>query len=186
MFSNRTRVIFTALTVLLAGSACLFSPDKGDGDVQSGYYTPADSAWKVLHNFQLAYETKNIDAYLDCLHEEFEFILLEVDWDDYDGDGIIDESWGRDLEEQFTTSMFSSPAAEVIELTLNGTGESIWYGDSTLTTLQLQRSFELKVYFWNSQGEPDGSRAQGNAIFLCKPNADGEYQIWQWTDLSET
>lgn len=188
MFSNGTRVIYTALTVLLAGSACLFSPDKGEDPPESGYYTPADSAWKVLHNFQLAYETQNIDAYLDCLHEEFEFILLEVDWDDYDGDGIIDQSWGRDLEEQFTNNMFSSTDAEVIELTLNGTAETYWPGDSTLTTLQLQRSFELKVYFWNDQGEQEGFRAQGSAIFLCKPSPedDNEYQIWQWTDLSET
>ncbi len=104
MYSTRTRVIYTALTVLLAGSACLFSPDKGEDPPESGYYTPADSAWKVLHNFQLAYETQNIDAYLDCLHEEFEFILLEVDWDDYDGDGIIDQPG-------VATSKSSSPPA---------------------------------------------------------------------------
>jgi hypothetical protein len=172
-------------TIILAGTACLFSPESGGTGGESGYYTPADSAWKVLHNFQLAYQTQNIDAYMNCLHEEFEFILLEVDWDDYDGDGIVDESWGRDIEEQFTTNMFNSPDAETIELNLTGNTESVWYGDPSGETLQLVRSFDLQVYYINSEGQPDGFRAQGEAIFLCKPNADGEYQIWQWQDLSE-
>ena len=176
----------TATILLLAGTACIFSPEPGDGPGDPGFYTPADSAWKVLHNFQLAYQTQNIEAYKECLHEEFEFILLETDWDDYDGDGVIDQSWGRDREELYTTNMFNSSRAEVIELTLNGSGQSVWYGDPTGTTYQLTRSFELKVYFWNEQGQPDGFRAQGDAIFLCKPNEDGEYQIWQWTDLSDT
>ena len=33
--------------------------------------------------------------------------------------------------------------------------------------------------------EPEGFRAVGDAIFLCKPDENGEYRIWQWTDLSE-
>ncbi len=180
------RTIALAVTaIILGGTACLFSPESGGTSGESGYYTPADSAWKVLHNFQLAYQTQNIDAYMNCLHEEFEFILLEVDWDDYDGDGIVDESWGRDIEEQFTTNMFNSPDAETIELNLTGNTESVWYGDPSGETLQLVRSFDLQVYYINAQGQPDGFRAQGEAIFLCKPNADGEYQIWQWQDLSE-
>lgn len=185
MVSARSRVLaLTVISVLLAGTACLFSPDSGEGTGDPGYYTPADSAWKVLHNFQLAYQTQNLDAYLNCLHEEFEFILLEVDWDDYDGDGIEDQSWGRDIEEEFTTNMFNSQEAEVIELTLNGNSEQPWYGDPTGQTLQLVRSFDLKVYYWDGD-EQKGYRAQGDAIFLCKPDENDEYQIWQWQDLSE-
>lgn len=182
---GRRLLALTAMTAILAGTACLFSPESGDGDPDPGFYTPADSAWKVLYNFQLAYQTQNIDAYKDCLDDEFEFILLEVDWDDYDGDGIIDQSWGKDIEEEFTTNMFNSPDAEVIELTLNGNSETPWYGDSTGVTLQLVRSFDLKVYFWDDQGNPDGFRAMGEAIFRCRPDENNEYKIWQWEDHSE-
>jgi len=180
-----TLTLTTVLLVLLSGTACLFSPESGGTGGDPGFYTPADSAWKVLANFQLAYQTQNIDAYRDCLDSEFEFILLEVDWDDYDGDGIIDESWGRDIEEEFTTNMFNSPEAEIIELTLTGNSETVWYGDPSGETLQLVRSFDLKVYFWDSQGNPDGFRAMGNAIFRCRPDENGEYKIWQWEDHSE-
>lgn len=178
------KVALAITAVIIAGTACLFSPESG-GTGSSDYYTPADSAWKVLHNFQLAYQTQNIDAYKNCLHDEFEFILLEVDWDDYDGDGIIDQSWGRDLEELYTTNMFNSPEAEIIDLTLEGTGESVWYGDPSGQTLQLVRSFELEVYYWDAQGDPNGYRAIGDAIFRCKPDETGEYKIWQWEDHSE-
>ena len=177
--------LILAVAVVLTGTACLFSPDSDDGGSDE-YYSPADSAWKVLYNFQLAYQTRNLDAYLNCLHYDFEFILLETDWDDYDGDGIIDESWGRDIEESFTTNMFTSTKAEYVELVLTGNTETIWYGDPTEETLQLVRSFDLKVYYYNEDNVQDGYRAQGDAIFRCKPDENGEYKIWQWEDQSET
>ena len=90
------------VTLALVGSVCLFSPESGDEPGQSGYHSPVDAAYKVVDNLQLAYQTKDIDAYLECLHEEFEFLLLETDWDDYTGNGEIDESWGRDIEESMT------------------------------------------------------------------------------------
>ena len=182
---KRKPLLIMVVTLVLAGSACLFSPDNGDVAPPSGYHSPVDSAYKVLENFQLAYQTKNIDRYMDCLHEEFEFMLLEVDWNDYTGNGEIDESWGRDIEESFTTNMFSSPDAEIIELILEGNSETVWYGDPTGETLQLVRSFDLKVYYWDDD-EQKGFRAAGNAVFLVKPNEDGDYQIWQWQDQSET
>lgn len=179
-------LVVTVLSVILVGSACLFSPSTGDDPPPTGYHSPVDSAYKVIENFELAYETKNMAAYMECLHEEYEFKLLEVDWDDYDGDGIIDESWGLDIEEDMTQNMFTSTNAEIIELTLDGNSESVWFGDSTHVTLQLVRSFELKVYFYDEEGVQQGFRAAGQAVFLCKPNDDGDYVIWQQQDLSET
>ncbi len=181
----RKQLALVVLALLLASTACLFSPEKGEGDPDPGFYTPADSAWKVLYNFQLAYQTQNIDAYKECLDPEFEFILLQVDWDDYDGDGIIDESWGKDIEEAFTQNMFDSEDAEVIELTLTGNSETVWYGDPSGETLQLVRSFDLKVYYWQPDGTQAGYRAMGNAVFRCRPDENGEYKIWQWEDHSE-
>ena len=179
-----SKSLYIGLFVVLVGSACLFSPDETTEGNPSEYYSPTDSAYKVIANFLLAYQTKNIDEYMNCLDSEFEFKLLETDWADYTGDGNIDESWGIDLEEEFTTNMFSSPNADIIELTLDGNSETIWYGDSTGTTLQLVRIFDLKVYFINNEGQQEGFRASGNAVFLCKPDENGEYKIWLWEDQS--
>ncbi len=183
----RSRVVMISVVALmLAGSSCIFAPKGKENGEVSDYYSPVDTPEKLLSNFQLAYQTKNLDAYMDCLHEEFEFRLLEVDWADYTGNGEIDESWGRDMEESYTGNMFASSKAEVIELTLDGNTQTVWYGDSTGTTLQLVKSFDLKVYYYDPIGEVQGSHALGDAVFLCKPNAEGNYQIWRWIDQSET
>lgn len=183
---RRKALLMMVVTLVLAGSACLFAPDDGGTGGSSEYHSPVDTPQKLLDNFQLAYQTKNIDHYMECLHEEFEFMLLETDWDDYTGDGVDDESWGRDTEEEYTGNMFASSEAEVVDLTLTGNIETEWYGDSTGVTLHLVRSFDLKVYFINPLGNQDGYHAVGDAVFLCKPNADGDYQIWRWEDQSET
>ncbi len=185
-FRYSKALIITIMSLTLAGSACLFSPDPDPGDPSGDdYHSPVDTPAKLMDNFLLSYQTKNINAYMECLHEEFEFVLLETDWEDYTGNGEIDESWGRDIEEDMTGSMFSSPQAEIVDLSLNGTTETVWYGDVTGATIQLVKSFDLKVY-WYDGGEQDGFHALGDAVFLVKPNEDGDYQIWRWTDLSET
>lgn len=165
-------------------SACIFAPDAED-DGKSIYYSPVDEAYKVVANLQLAYERKDIDRYMECLDPEFEFLLLETDWKDYTGNGQIDESWGIDIEEEFTGNMFASDNADVVELVIEGNSEYPWYGDSLGTTLELVRSFDLKVYYY-LEGEQQGYRASGQAIFRCKPNDNGDYVIWQWEDQSET
>ena len=186
IFEIRKVLILTIMSLALAGSACLFSPPPGDPPDKSDYHSPVDTPAKLLDNFLLSYQTKNIDAYMDCLHDEFEFELLEVDWDDYTGDGNIDHSWGRDIEENMAGRMFASNRAEVVDLSLEGNTEFPWHGDPDGETILLQRSFKLKVYFIDELGEMDGSEALGSAVFLVKPNEDGDYQIWRWTDLSQT
>ena len=179
----RTGSLCLPVTGALLSAGCIFAPPPVDNG-NPPLYQIAETPEKLLENFTLSYETRNIDEYLHCLHDDFEFILLEVDWADYNGDGIIDHSWGRDKEEEFTTGMFMSYSAQNIELTLNGTSNAEYYGDPTGATRQLVRSFELKVYFVED-GVQVGHRASGEAIFLCRPDENGEYRIWQWTDLSE-
>jgi len=179
----RTCSLFIFVTGAQLSVGCIFAPPPVNDDNPTLFQT-ADTPEILMENFVLSYETRNTDEYLHCLHDDFEFILLEVDWADYNGDGIIDQSWGRDKEEEFTTGMFNSPEAQVIELMLNGTSNTEYYGDPTGATRQLVRSFELKVYFVED-GVQVGHRASGEAIFLCRPDQNGEYRIWQWTDLSE-
>jgi hypothetical protein len=175
-------LLLTIPATLLAISGCWnpFSPDTIPGE-ENQYYSPVDSAYKALKNLQYAYVSMDIGHYLDCFRDDFEFHLLQVDWDDYNGDGIIDEYWGLDLEEQFHEAMFSNLFA--IELNLSGTSESPWTGDSTGQSLQLTRTFDLKVY--TDEAQSQGFRASGDALFICRKDSTGEWYIWQWWDQSE-
>jgi hypothetical protein len=73
-----------------------------------------------------------------------------------------------------------------IELTLSGTSEWPWYGDSTGQSLELPRTFDLKVYYTIPGSPYEGSQASGQAVFVCRQDPDGEWYIWKWFDQSET
>jgi hypothetical protein len=176
----------SAVVAALAVSGCWnpVDPEQGGGGGPE-YYTFCDSAWKVIKNLEFAYQAKDLDHYLACFRSDFEFHLLEVDWDDYDGDGIIDEYWGRDLEEQFHESMFGF--VDNIDLTFSGNAEWPWSGDSTGQSLELPRTFDLKVYYTIPGSPYEGSQASGQAIFICRTDTTtGEWYIWMWFDQSET
>ncbi|MCD4701517.1 MAG: hypothetical protein K8S24_06640 [Candidatus Aegiribacteria sp.] len=176
-------LIISAVSTAVIVSGCWnpFSPDTEPG-TGFQYYNPVDSAYKVLENLEYAYTSLDIDHYLKCFRDDFEFHLLEIDWADYDGDGTIDEYWGIDLEESYHIVMFNNVSS--IDLTLSGTQQSPWTGDSTGQALQLPRTFDLKVY--TQETPPQGFRASGEALFICREDSTGEWYIWQWWDLSDT
>jgi hypothetical protein len=178
-------VITASVAAVLTSSGCWnpVNPATGDPDTPE-YYTNVDSAWKVVKNLEYAYQARDLDHYMDCFRDDFEFHLLEVDWDDYDGDGVIDEYWGLDLEEQFHEAMFGF--VDEIDLTLTGISEWPWSGDSTGQSLELDRTFDLKVYYTIPGSPYEGSQASGQAMFICRPDSSGQWYIWQWFDLSET
>ena len=180
------RGVIESVAGFLVLTGCLFSPESDDNPPDPIYYEPADSAWKVVKNLETAYINRDHDAYMDCFREDFEFHLLETDWDDYDGDGIVDTYWGYDIEDLFSQNMFN--AVEQIELVLTGTSEYPWMGDPTEQSYALPRNFDLKVYtsVGGPSQPPQGYRASGEAIFICRPDTTtGEWYIWQWFDESE-
>ncbi|MBN1434425.1 hypothetical protein JW921_06665, partial [Candidatus Fermentibacterales bacterium] len=100
-----------ALMATLAGGCWNpFDPKGGDPEPPQ-YFQDPDTTTEVLSNFVLSWNQRNHDEYMKCLEEYFEFHLLQVDYDDYDGDGIIDEYWGLSLEEQFTKALFDGAYA---------------------------------------------------------------------------
>ena len=166
--------------VIVSGCWNPFSPDTEESEgIQ--YHNPVDSAYKVLENLEYAYISRDIGHYLACFRDDFEFHLLEIDWFDVNGDGTIDEYWGLDMEEEFHISMFNSTNVTTIDLTINGTSQYPWTGDSTGQAQQLDRTFNLKVYTING-----GFMASGSALFICREDSTGEWYIWQWWDLSDT
>ncbi len=178
-----TLIVSAVITaIIVSGCWNPFSPDSEPGPPPVQYHVPVDSAYKALENLQFAYISRDIGHYLACFRDDFEFHLQEIDWDDYNGDGVIDEYWGLDLEEDFHISMFNSSNVTTIDLTLSGISEYPWSGDSTGLSLQLDRTFDLKVY--TIEG---GYRASGTALFICREDtSSGEWYIWQWWDLSDT
>jgi hypothetical protein len=179
VFMSRWKMVaLAAAAATVAGCWNPFGVDEGD-PVPPNYHEYCDSAYKVVENLELAYVSKDLDSYIDCFRDDFEFHLLEQDWDDYNGDGFEDQYWGLDIEENFHETLFEN--VEVIELTFQGDFEDPWTQDTTATILI--RTFQLKVYtdYQSSQGY----QASGSAHFICRPDSTGEFYIWQWYDLSD-
>ncbi len=139
-------------------------------------HEPVDAAWKAVENLEYAYNMQDIDLVEATLDADFMHHLDEEYWDDYDGDGIIDTYWGPDLEVVFTEYLFDT--ADVVEMILTGEDEWPWAGDSTGQSLELPRIFQLKVYY-DIGGPYEGSQLSGTAIFICRPDPDDDWRIWQ-------
>jgi hypothetical protein len=175
---QRIVVVVSAFTAVLMTLGCLTGPDDSP-PLQTPWET-LDSAWKVVDNLVLAYNTMDLDLYMSCFREDFEFHLLEYQWGG--GYGKQDSFWGYWTEELYHTNMFSN--AFGIELTFAGNSQSPWTGDSTGMSLQLSRTFDLKVY--TDEAQSQGYLASGSALFICREDSTGEWYIWQWWDLSDT
>ena len=179
--SAASAVLGAAIAVSAAGCWNPFNPDDDPDPSELQYYDFCDSAYKVIENLKYAYMTLDIDLYVSCFRDDFEFHLLEVDWADYNGDSIIDTYWGLDLEEAFNENVFEN--SENIELTFLGNQEYEWSGaEPGQGYLELPRNFDLYVYT-NSAGT-EGFHAQGLARFVCRPDSTGEYYIYRWFDES--
>jgi hypothetical protein len=142
---------------------------------------PYQTVGSVLDSLEASYNSMDLESYLDCFRDDFQFHLKQEDYYDYDGDGIIDSLWGLDLETSFHEALFT--IATGVELTLEGTEESVWSGDSTGATLLLTRAFDLIVYV--DSAHSTGYHASGSALFLCRQDAQNSWYVWQWFDESE-
>lgn len=176
--SRKHKVMFaiaSILTAVLLSLACLIGPSNTTPPGPP--WEPVDSAWKVIENLEYAYNTMDIDLYMSCFREDFEFHLLE--WNPTKQDSF----WGYAVEEQFHQNMFA--VVHSIELVISGSQESPWTGDSTGQSYQLPRTFDLKVYL--DELHTEGYRASGSALFICRPDTtDDQWYVWQWWDLSDT
>ncbi len=171
--------IASMLTAVLLSMACLTGPSSSTPP--GAPWDTIDSAWKVIENLEYAYNARDIDLYMSCFREDFEFHLL---WFDPHGNSAKQDSfWGYDIEELYHQNMFAY--VNSIALTIYGTSESPWTGDSTGLSLQLPRTFDLKVY--TNEAQSEGFRAAGSALFICRQDTtDDQWYIWQWWDLSDT
>ncbi|MCK4807067.1 MAG: hypothetical protein KAT09_05445 [Candidatus Aegiribacteria sp.] len=165
---------------VIMSMACLTGPDNSAPPGPP--WETKDSVWKVIENLEYAYNAMDLDLYMSCFREDFEFHLLW--WYNPHGKPAKQDSfWGYDVEEQFHQNMFAY--VDSIELTVEGTQGSPWSGDSTGQSYQLPRTFNLWIY--TDKAQTGFYRACGSALFVCRQDTtDDQWYVWQWWDLSDT
>lgn len=138
-------------------------------------YNPVDEGWKVLDNYEYAYNTKDADLLGATLDTQFLHHLLPEDWADYNGDGVIDSTWNYELEMYFEEALFA--AYTNIEFYLTGEEQYTWTEDPSGESIAFPRDFDLKAY----DTDPlTGIRETGQFILVCKPDTSN---IWHLTHL---
>lgn len=116
-----------------------------------------------------------------CFRDDFQFYPLEFNPFDPAVDSQPDSLWGYETELQCHEVMFDTVFG--IELIMDENDEYLWSGDSTGQSWVLRSFFVLKVYVDSAQ--TIGFIAQGAASFICRPDTNGEWYVWQWFDESE-
>lgn len=151
---------------LLLSSAMVLSCTT-DPMVEPPVQTAEDSSRAVIEKLKLSYVSMDLEMYLECLTGDFQFVMDPVDWADWDGDGVVDSCWGRDIEEQIHEELFEGGDVVAIELTLDiseGVPDSVGFLH--------QCDYDLKIYC----GEY-GYNAVGIAYIYTRRNTDGEWRI---------
>lgn len=135
--------------------------------------------WEILlTNLESAWITMDINALEDCFRDDFMHHLQEEDWADYNGDGVIDEYWGFEIELDFAELAFAE--ADSIDFSLSGGESSTWSGDSTGQSMEMPRVLTREIY-----SPSDTTLEVRPVIFICRPDTQGDWYIWQWFDLEE-
>lgn len=159
----------------------------GCGDNTTGVTTPVlphspvDYAWKAVENLEYAYNTEDLELIEATLDPDFFHHLQEADWDDYDGDGIVDEGWSRNMELLYIENLFATVSD--IDMDFTGDEESSWSEDSTGQALMLPRTFNVTL--WLDPDHSDSLLASGSNIYICRPDSANEWYIWHTFSLQE-
>jgi len=113
--------VVSCAAVLVGGCS---TPSSGP-DIPAGpEFRDRTSPEKVLYNLELAYEEMDLDEYLDCLSEDFEFFPNEDDVNDPELD--IPAVWWKVDEAAMHENMFAD-SSDVESITLTLTTVSIEY-----------------------------------------------------------
>jgi hypothetical protein len=167
--SNANIVTTLILVLTLTIAACSSSTGPGSSTPE-----PDSASW-VIDSLELAYVTRNLDLYMSCFRADFVFHLA------YSSQPPV--SWGYDTEEEYHENMFTY--VDSIELEFWGDDEFCWSGDPTGQSYVLLRDFDLKVYYSIPGSLSVSSEAAGSVDFICRTDANNEWYVWQWYDMSE-
>ncbi len=161
-----------AVSILVA---CNGDPSGPGVPVDSLYYSHPDSVWKVVHNLGNAYNERDLERYVDCFTEDFEFWYFDhaspfPDW----------TFWELPYETLCHESLFTTADVDSIVLLLAPGPESA----SILIPggVDCPCPFDLEVYI----GPGTGCHAVGNACFTMVQDSSDAWRIALWYDESQT
>jgi hypothetical protein len=143
-------------------------------------HDPVNEGWKAIDNYEYAYNTMDTDLLAVTLDNGFLHHLLEENWDDYNGDGVIDSTWGYNLELTFAEGYFS--AYDCCEFTLTGEDQYTWPEDPSGESIAYPRSYLMRFYKINPSGQT-GFTETGEFILVCKPDSSGNWHLTHLIDL---
>lgn len=162
------------LAALLAGCQ-LFKPPPDDRNLL--YFEPSTPE-NVIRNLQIAYQTRDLDAYLSCLDpDSFRFYF---DPADTGIDQLLRERWGLDSlvwgfsqEELSARALFDSVRSISLFLT----------GGQYLEPPREDRAVLLYEYSLSIEPTPPGvEEIAGRARFTLKRRPNGYWYILRWED----
>ena len=148
----------------------------------TGIVTPVEpypTAASVVDSLLSAYNAMDVESYLACFRDDFRYHFLLSEWGQHWTEPWPEGWWGLVAEAAFHEVMFDQDI--IVELTLSGTQESEWSGDTTGASMSLPRTFDLKIYT-----DSTGYRATGSALFICRQDSLDAWYVWQWWDISQT
>ncbi len=166
-------LVAAAFAILVCSFAACGDDPSGPGVVDSLFYQNTDSAWKVVRNLEYAYNHRDLDLYLTCFPDDFEYWYIDYMLPEPDS-----AFWGLEFETLCHESLFTTSEIDSITLTFLGDEDIPVSPDSTVR--ELTRTFDLKVYF----GEC-GFHSFGTVVFICSRDSTGEYSIPIWYDQSD-
>lgn len=124
-----------------------------------------------------SWNDRDIALMEDCYRYDFQHHLLEEDWDDFDGDGIIDQYWGLDLELAFAQDCFSAADSIYFDLRSGTVVDSLWGGDTTEVAMAMHRDLVREIY------TPGDTTVEVHPVLLvASPGSNGKWHIWRWFD----
>ena len=179
--------IVAVLVLPLSGCWNPFAPPSGDthDPVDEGF-RERTSAANVIHNLIYAHETMDAEHYLDCLAEEFLFVLYPPDVLD---DPTLPPDWDKAEEVNIAEGMFGEDTdIDYITLTLTKHGDVIEIPGPTPSdpvSFQYEHDTDLRVYIDDNQL---WANAGARFLFSVDPNetASNGADLWEivtWHDI---
>lgn len=149
--------------VLLAGCG-----NNTSGPQEQG--SPLD----VLTGLENAYCSRDAGAFEDILQKGYFHTIPESEWDDFDGDGIIDTGWDAELQMTWIDDFFS--ACQEITLSIDTGGAVIDYVTPEMAVV----SFDFQMQYTGTA--PDYLNREGSWYLTVSA---GDDDVWKLLEVSD-
>ena len=153
-----------AVAVAVMAAAC------GSTTGPEGQGAPLD----VLTALEGAYCSRDAGAFEDVLQEGYFHTIPECDWDDYDGDGILDTGWNAELQTEWIQGFFAG--CTEVSLSIDVENASVDY----LSAGEAVLSFDFQLDFTGTGPDYVGSGGNWTLLVSCEP---GEH--WKLLEASD-